>query len=312
MTRLLVFTPTYGDGPQPETPASVAAQRFDGDLVHEVSWHNPYPGADMRNVTAQYQRARELALTGGYDGLLTVEHDMRLPDGAVQQLWDTAAPVVYATYLLRHGRNKVLNLWQWTGGRNIGMTLSLYPRELATLRRQGCGRVAGVGFGCTLIRREVLAAIPFRADPDGGAGDLPFAADCLRARVTAVGRFDVVCDHYHEGVWLRAFEKGVGIVVRVLALQDVTAGTENGPLVMRRGRYYSVSETDGTELARAGYVKVQSQATRETADAPPPTETGDAGPQKRRRSPSPEPPATDAASETDDDETDETEPNAAA
>lgn len=94
MTSLLIFTPTYADGPRGETLASVSQQQTTLEITHEVSWlDNPLPGRRMENVIAQYQKAWKMALDGGYDALLTVEHDMVLPSNAVQKLWDTDAAV---------------------------------------------------------------------------------------------------------------------------------------------------------------------------------------------------------------------------
>lgn len=290
MPSLLVYTPTYADLLRPETVASVAAQRFDGELVHEISRHNPYPGErNMRNVTAQYQRARQMALDGGYDGLLTVEHDMVLPPDAAQKLWETQADVVYAAYMLRHGTN-VLNLWRWTAGaRNLGMSLSLYPAELRALRRKGVGRVSGVGFGCTLIRRETLSKIPFRQDPNGNAPDIPFALDCLQRGIVALGRFDVACGHIHEGVVLDAYQHG-GIVARAYALQNVTVNLNGESVRLTQGRYYTLPLPVAGELARAGYVRLTNGVDagtetegRETATAEPARETATATVTKRRK-----------------------------
>ncbi len=284
MPGLLVFTPTYGDALRPETVASVNAQQFDGSLTHEISYHNPYPIGDMRNVTAQYQRARDLLLAGDYDALLTVEHDMVLPPDAAQRLWDTDAPVVYGVYMLRHGSN-VLNLWRYTGGRNLGMSLSLYPDELRRARRAKTWRVSGVGFGCTLIRREVLERIPFRQDPSGNAPDIPFALDCLQRGVVAVGRFDVACGHIEGGKVLKPYVNG-GIVARAYALQDVTVNVEGESRRLVKDRYYTLPLPVAGELARAGYVRLTNMpdpASRETATAEPEREQAVATVTKRRK-----------------------------
>src|SRR4030095_12526491 len=197
--HLLIFTPTYEDGLRPETVASIVAQQTHHWLTWEIGRCNPYPGRDMRNVLAQYSYARDLCLKEPYDALLTVEHDMVLPSHAVQALCDTPAPVVYGTYLLRHGQ-PVLNAWQYIGQNGLGMSLDRYPAELNKYQQMGVGRVSGVGFGCTLIRRQVLEQVPFRADGSSGhAPDLPFALDCVRLGITQLARFDVKCGHIHEG-----------------------------------------------------------------------------------------------------------------
>ena len=152
MTHLLIFTPTYADKLHPLTIRSVVNQQFDGRLTWEIGRYNPHPEPGNANVLAQYQRAREIFLAGDYDALLTVEHDMVIPPLAAQRLWDTAAMVVYAPYMLRHGSH-VLSTWQYKGDRNMGRSLSLFPMELAVLRWGGVGRGSGVGFGCTLLRR---------------------------------------------------------------------------------------------------------------------------------------------------------------
>ena len=93
--KVLAFTPTYGSALRPETVASVTGQRWNGALVWVVGRCNPYPSPDLRNVFAQYRMARGWTLAGGYDALLTVEHDMVLPPDAVEKLVDAGAPVAY-------------------------------------------------------------------------------------------------------------------------------------------------------------------------------------------------------------------------
>lgn len=259
MTRILVYTPTYNDLMQPETVESVKALQFDGEREWIVSDENPYPGRDMRNAVFQFRKGRQLALDGDYDGLLLVEHDMIVPPDALQKLWDTDAPVVYATYMLRHGMHSV-NLFQYCNEHNIGMSLSLYPRELRDARGRGWARVSGAGFGCLLIKRPVLEKIAFR--DIGNAPDLPFATDCVRQGITQIGRLDVVCGHIDSDdkgtLW--PFRKGYGIVARVIAQQDVNVISDGQTIAMKKGKYYSISLELATELQRAGYATVTNDA----------------------------------------------------
>jgi hypothetical protein len=152
----------------------------------------------MRNVLAQYNHARTLCLSGPYDAMVTVEHDIILPPHALATLCDDGAAVVYGTYMLRHGM-PVINALKYENERNSGMSLSLYNGALAQASKAERVEVSGVGFGCTLIRRQVLEAIPFRQDAAGNAPDMPFAHDCLRQGIQQVARFNVRCGHIHEG-----------------------------------------------------------------------------------------------------------------
>ena len=251
---LLVFTPTIDDQLRPETGASIAAQKTDIPFVWEVSDHNPYAGQKAANVVAQYQRGREMCLAGGFDAMLTVEDDMVLPPDAIQKLHETDAPVVFGVYVLRHGM-KVLNTWRYSGNNNLGMSLSLYPAELRQARARGWAEVSGVGWGCTLMRREVLERLTIHKN-DGDAGDLAFATDCLHQGIRMVARFDVPCDHIEpDGNVLRPYEHG-GTVSRVLALQDVVAPTGHGSLSMKKGSYYTLPDDIADDLRRGGYVQI--------------------------------------------------------
>lgn len=260
MARVLVFTPTYNDLLQPETVASIDALEFDGELQWELSDENPYPGRDMRNCVHQFRKGRQIAIEGGYDALMLIEHDMIVPKNTVQRLWDTPAQVVYGTYMLRHGMHCV-NLFQYVNDRATGMSLSIYPRELQMARQQGWIRVSGAGFGCLMIKRPVFAHVPFR--DVGNAPDLPFAEDCIMRKIECIGRADVICGHIDTltGETLWPFEEGVyGMVARVLALQDVVTQDGDTTVVMRAGSYYSVGVAKAKDLARAGFVRITNAA----------------------------------------------------
>ena len=240
---------------RPETKASIEAQITDIKCTWEIGRHNPFPGEKMKNVVAQYQRARQMALDGGYDALLTVEDDMVIPTDAVEKLYATDAPVVYGVYMLRHGTH-TLNAWQYINKRNLGMSLSLYPDEAKKGFEQGWLQVCGVGWGCTLIRREVLEAVQIYSSEPTDAGDLTFARNCLEAGFRSIARFDVPCLHIEpDGNVLEPTYRG-GIVSRVLALQTFNANVGGQSLPMKKDRYYTVPRQVGFDLQRAGYVFV--------------------------------------------------------
>lgn len=272
--RLLVYTPTYTlpDGTEamsPESAESVRAQVVNGDLTYEIGRHNPFPGSDHRNVTAQYQRARTMMIEGSYDALLTVEHDNVLPDaGAVQRLLDTPGDVVYAPYVLRHGV-AVLSTWQYIGDKNLGESLTLHPDELAQARAANVWRICGVGHGCTLFRRHVLENIDFRSGPDGqNAPDIPFAQDALHAGLVSMGRFDVPVLHRQNGAWLHPYET-IGkkrYYCRVTVNAMVPDGTR---FRLVQGEYIEMTPDQAYDLARAGFITIPDEALWQAMGLPP-------------------------------------------
>jgi hypothetical protein len=201
---VLVFCPTYlkADGRRAASPAALAsiqALNF-SDFDFEIGLENPYPVPDNANVLHQYRLARRMALEGGYEALLTVEHDTILPADALQLLWDTGAPVAYGVYLFRGWRN-VANVVRLEGERpNMAASLDLLKKGLDQVVMD----VSGCGNGCLLIRREVLERLDFRTTPENTAPDIPFARDCRQLGIRQVGHFSVQCGHIIDDrvLWL--------------------------------------------------------------------------------------------------------------
>lgn len=194
-----MWTPTYDDKLQPETVASVDAQEHG----HQVTWcvdrEQAHRAPDHRNVLASYRKAQQRALAEGYDALLTVEHDIVLPEGAVETLASTAGDVVYGVYLLRWG-DFVLNTFEYIGDRNLGESLGFFPEKLASAYKAGVVRVSGMGWGCTLIRRKALETVDLPATwPENPPYDVMFARRCVQAKLKMMANFDILCGHMKHG-----------------------------------------------------------------------------------------------------------------
>lgn len=118
------------------------------------------PGADYdtrwQNLTEKGERARLMAIAGGYDALLTIDDDMILPADAVERLAACDAHIAYGLYVLRG------NLYgQWNAAE--AMTDSDFTSWSDKAGAWGkVIDVAGCGLGCTLIRREVLLTTRFQ------------------------------------------------------------------------------------------------------------------------------------------------------
>lgn len=255
--HVLAFTPTFGAGPHPDCIPSIDAQVFDGRVEQQVGWHNPYPGADHRNVLAQYEMSRTLLLSSSADALLLVEHDMVLPPDTLAKLYCTDAPVVYAVYRFRHGTH-VLNACRYENDHALGESLTWHPAEVQAAQRRGWATVSGQGFGCTLIRRPVVERLPFRRNDDSPLPDHVFALDCVTNGIGQIARFDAPVVHIDSGdqrieVWSQPME-----TVTVIALQDVTVPTGNGVHPLRRGNTYQIATAEASELQRAGYIRIET------------------------------------------------------
>ena len=83
-------------------------------------------------------------------------------------LWDADKPVAYGVYMLRHG-SLVLNAWEYAGPNALGESYSLQTRRYPRIVPEGIVRVSGIGFGCTLIRREVMERLQIHGGGGQGA-----------------------------------------------------------------------------------------------------------------------------------------------
>ena len=268
--NVLAFTPTHGDALKRETVESVRSQDWGGTLHHEISRHNPHTAADRwRNVQAQFVRARDMALSGDYDALWLVEHDMDVPPDAIAKMAATDADVVYGVYLFRH-RSYTISAFRYENNRNIGMSLMQYPAELERAKRAGEWEVSGVGFGCTLIRTDVLKRIPFRGGVKGNRyPDTPFSQDCVTAGIRQVARFDVPCLHWCEDTskWLHPYVHSIGKMMQVEALQTVNINVKGQTIRLVEGENAELPVDAAHDAERAGFVRIIASAAEIKAQA---------------------------------------------
>lgn len=291
--KILAYTPTFENAMAPETVASMDAQRYDGVLDWVVSKDNPYPVPDHRNVLAQYRVARERCICDGYDALLTVEHDMILPQNAVQELANTLGDVAFGVYLFRWG-SFVLNAFEYIGERNIGESLSLHAKKARAAIKEGVVRVSGCGWGCTLLRRSALEAIEFPEEyPENPAYDIRFAQLAIRAGLVMNANFRVLCGHKQRAAAVRNTQRtdvareeiiwpfvhdrrvqdsgyfmqvagehlplyrGVGVQeVGIIARQSVNVTVNGRGMKLVAGQGYLLPYDVAYDLARAGYVEI--------------------------------------------------------
>lgn len=168
----------------------------------EIQNDQPYVTTDKgtdgnRNVLSLYQQARRVLLADTrYTHLLTIEDDMIVPPDAIDKLMALEADVAYSVYCWRWGPPHRLSAYRYLFEDNGAAWSTDEPHTTRRYLETGSAvDVAGVGLGCTLIKRDVLEALDFRLGETHAANDWYFAVDCQKAKVRQVAHFGVVCGH---------------------------------------------------------------------------------------------------------------------
>ena len=198
MPKILVCTDLirYPGGTTPLFPAALASifqLQWDGKVDHLLQNGGDTPNQPLANCTLKRQVARETALRGDYDALLFADHDMLLPPDALRRLWAANASIAYGLYVLRHARDG----YRWSAAAQVDATRWRSVSEDTEQARAvwgQCAPVAGMGFGCTLIRRDVLEALPMRWYDHAGP-DWALAVDALAHGFAQVCDYGVLCGH---------------------------------------------------------------------------------------------------------------------
>ena len=130
--------------------------------------------------------------------------------------------------------------------------------KLGRALSQKVAPVDGVGSGCTLIMRDVLERIPFRAGvEDRDAPDLPFAKDCVKAGIKQMAHFGVLCGHWDGQRWLMPLGSAdMGDTVQVRAIRNMVVALGGGTKELIGGQEYDVPAYEVKELLRGGFVTV--------------------------------------------------------
>jgi len=211
MTRVLIYCPLNPRHPRiyPETLQSILALDWDKPLEivfgRDDMSYTPHTDEKYTNLTAKYNRARLLALAGGYDALLTIEADMIVPSMALQRMSRVDADVIYALYCSRRpGRRVGPSRWlvfSEVSGENGNGFRAAKAERTPDNRRALWGSVVeskGMGLGCTLIRRQVLEKIHFRCPDPEVSNDWYLSLDCQAHGFSQAHDCGVVCGHIDE------------------------------------------------------------------------------------------------------------------
>jgi hypothetical protein len=202
---VLVFVPVYRL--EPETVAAVMKLEWGGAISWLFQRDNPQPAMrdelkrKVMNHYHQYRRGRETFLKGSYDAMLIIESDIIPPADTLKKLAAVGTDVAYGVYQFRG--SDIVNIFErypdnsGQKARNVGESLSVRQKVFKQAVRQGIYACSGAGFGCVLIRRKVLEAVPFRVEyPQNGAYcDTWFTEDVWKAGYSQAADMSVICGH---------------------------------------------------------------------------------------------------------------------
>jgi len=251
----MVFCPTYQvngiDQVHELTLESIYNMRGEFDFV--LGRFNPYSVAHL-NILNQYRKGREIFLRGRYKYFMTIEHDMIVPPDALEMLMLLDVPVAYGVYMFRHGA-KVINAYRYTISKTPDMSLSLLPEEFEKAKKQITPKVSGAGFGCMLVKREVLEQLDFhgKAGAASSIPDVEFAADCLKHGFEQRAHFLVECGHIEPGGNILYPFKGDDYMANVKLLQTLIVDVNGASTPLQAGKTYDLPAGVVDELVRAGY-----------------------------------------------------------
>ena len=253
--RILLFCPT--NRLEKETALSIHTLQYDGALDVMFTRDNPHGESAHLNIIHNYKKAERIVMAEGYDALFTVENDMIIPPDALTKLAALQADIAYGVYYFRHGKPTINILRHDDTQESYSLPSNL--KAWAKVYNTGPLPCRGLGFGCTLISRKTLEAIPFHSD-NGGDADSQMSIDARRIGLKQMTDTTVLCGHKRPDgtvVWpaKNGFrEVGIREPVKmrlVRALQAIAYWTpEDVPVIFQMGDVKPMDfETAGTYVS---------------------------------------------------------------
>lgn len=197
-SKVLVGVATYPDNDRPVHPwTQECLENLVGPSfgTHGVKYYHGDQEAlsHRENLAIKHNQMRADVIEGGYSHLMLIEADMVFPVDSMRRLLEIDTDVAYGLYVAR------LKPRMWLCFQEISQTLFYSvsaDRERAVSLWGQVVPSKGMGFGCSLIKREVLEQISFRINHRNNmADDLPFCLDVEAARFESKHDLGLICGH---------------------------------------------------------------------------------------------------------------------
>lgn len=192
MRNVLVVVP-MGQGNKrvyQATSYSVSHLQWDGRLDTILMHSDPQAQkAHYYDLADKLNAAAEMVMLHGYDALFIIEYDMVVPEDALVKLASVDADVVYGLYCLR-----TTTTHQWLVARELDEDRVTWVSNVELAGSWGkVVESVGLGTGCTLIKREALKKLVFRAGRF--APDWYLALDAQDYGMKQAHHLGVACGH---------------------------------------------------------------------------------------------------------------------
>jgi GT2 family glycosyltransferase len=176
----------------------------------KAEWVKPLEEGLYFTMAAAHNKCREYALNNGFDYILHLETDVIPPMDVIERLMKNKKKVCAGMYDIFYGSSRKLMVQlSEPFDRTIRAyrTVEFLEESEPLFMTGGVEKVFHAGLGCVLIRKDVLAAVEFRAE----AGvdyhpDTWFANDCFQLKIPIFVDTTVMCEH-HNQTWLSKIDQ---------------------------------------------------------------------------------------------------------
>lgn len=163
-------------------------------------------GSSREAITRGQIFARNMAIEGGYDFLMSIESDLLVNPTVIQNLmrhWQPVVTVLYHIGPIDKGiRIPCISLPEYSQEHHGWGSRLLKPEEFMDYYRKGLKQVHTGGMGVCLIQKHVFENIPFYFDVRfAGHSDIYFFSKCFEARIPVFVDTDIVIEHKNSN-WL--------------------------------------------------------------------------------------------------------------
>lgn len=193
------------------TPGNANKHLYD---ILNVTWAHckPEGKTTYQAITDSQNVIRDYFLKGNYTHLLLIESDLLPPPNIKDRLLAHNKAVVGCPYFIFTGQDTKLMIQEMSQNKgSFGMFSALQLRSSFLAMDGNLQQIHGMGFGCTMIARDILEHVKFRCTPDAltkneAWSDSFFYDDMMRVGIPVYVDTSITVPHMNQD-WVKAVEK---------------------------------------------------------------------------------------------------------